>query len=154
MLVVQQAEELHVFPMLGVPAHLKTVALCHPLTLTLFPACRPRCCTSAKSCSSKGFELVLSFVFLRLFPFFLFCSHLWTSWRAPELPICSPLLQPSAALQLGSSATCLSVEVPENNLEKDLFASAANFYFIRILSLLWISALTLVRHVFFSNEKI
>lgn len=100
----------------------------------------------------KGLNLFLALYSLDYFLFF--CSHLWTSWRAPELPICSPLLQPSAALQLGSSATCLSVEVPENNLEKDLFASAANFYFIRILSLLWISALTLVRHVFFSAVKL
>lgn len=69
--------------MMLVPSQLKTVAVCHPLTCM--------CCTVAKS--------VLSFVFL--FFFALICKH-------PE----DILILPSAALQLGSSATCLSVEVP------------------------------------------
>lgn len=71
--------------MMLVPSQLKTVAVCHPLTCM--------CCTVAKS--------VLSFVFVFFFFFALICKH-------PE----DILILPCAALQLGSSATCLSVEVP------------------------------------------
>lgn len=101
------------------------------------------CCAAAKSCFSKGFSLVHSFVFLWLYSFLH--SHLWTSWRAPELPIYDA---PSAQCSTQSwfSATCLSVEGTGKKILRKIYLfpciEVANCYLLRIWSLPRISALT------------
>lgn len=114
----------------------------HPISLFSNRAFQ-MCCTVAKSCSSKRFELVLSFVFLT-------CEH-------PEEPpncLFMSLVQPYNLVLQQPVCQC---KYQKNNLQKNplcLCTGPANCSFIKVLSLLGNSALTLVRHVVFSAVKL